>query len=148
MKGEALRESSLWPDSTSTPGVLGTGGKKSACRRPFISCRLLADIELIHGHGYSPVDQTFQRIDDAIKTGIQHLEVFSRERLQHIVRRILARCRTSDSDFYSYKLRCSDRLDNRPDAVMSSVTALLLDSETPHLKVKIVVEKDQICGCL
>ena len=101
-------------------------------------------IKLIHRHGCPPVYQTLQRIDSAIETGIQHLEVFSRERLQHIVRRILSWCRTSDSYLESDKLRRPQRLDDRFDAVVPTMTAGLLDPETPRLKVEIIMDENEV----
>ncbi len=103
-------------------------------------------IKLIHRHGYPPVDQTFQRIDGAIETGSQHLDLFSRERLQHIVRRILTRCRSSDSDLDPHKLRRPDRVNDRFDPVMSPMPTGLFDPKTPQIKVKIVMDKNQVIG--
>ena len=52
----------------------------------LIRAVFLPHIELVHCHRYSSMNQTFQRIDGAVKTGIQYLNFLFRERLQHIVR--------------------------------------------------------------
>ena len=101
-------------------------------------------IKLIHRHGCPPVDQTFQRIDSAIETGIQHLELFSRERLQHIVRRILTRCRSANPYLEPDKLRRPQRLDDRFDAVVPTMTTGLLDPEASRFKVEIVMDENKV----
>ena len=112
----------------------------------LIRAVLLPHIKLIHRHGCPLVDQTFQRIDGAIETGIQHLELFSRECLQHIVRRILARCRSADSDLDPRKLGGPDRVNDRLDPVMSPMSTGLFDPETPQIKIKIVMDENQVVG--
>ena len=52
----------------------------------LIRAVLFPHIEFVHCHRYSSMNQTFQRIDCAIETGGQHLDLFFSERLQHIVR--------------------------------------------------------------
>src|ERR1700704_5978778 len=103
-------------------------------------------IKLIHRYSCPPVDQTFHRIDGAIETGIQHLDLFSRERLQHIVRRILTWCRSADSDLDPHNLGRPDCVNDRLDAVMSPMPTGLFDPETPQIKVEIVVDQDQVVG--
>ncbi len=120
--------------------------KESAWLRPFIFSRLFAYVKLIHRHGRPPMDQTFQRIDGTIETGIQHLELFSRERLQHIVRRILTRSRAADSDLDPDKLGRPDRVNDRLDSVVPSMPTGLLDAEPSQIKIEIVVDEDQVVG--
>ena len=92
------------------------------------------------------MNQTFQRIDGPVETGIQHLDLFSRERLQHIVRRILTRCRSADSDLDPHKLGRPDCVNDRLDSVMSPMPTGLFDPETPQIKIEIVVDEDQVVG--
>lgn len=103
-------------------------------------------IKLIHRHGCPPVDQTFQRIDSAIETGIQHLVLFSRECLQHIVRRILTRCRSADSDLDPHKLGRPDRVNDRFDPVVASMPTGLFDPKAPQIKIKVVMDENQVVG--
>ena len=103
-------------------------------------------IKLVHCHRYASMDQTFQRIDGAIETGIQYIDLFSRERLQHIVRRILTRCRPADSDLNPHKLRRPDRVNDRLDPIMSPMSTGLLDPETPQIEIKIVMDENQVVG--
>ncbi len=112
----------------------------------LLSSYFLTHIKLIHRHGYPPVNQTFQRIDGAIETGIQYFDLFSRERLQHIVRRILTWCWSADSDLDPHKLGRPDRVNDRLDPVMSPMSAGLFDPKTPQIKIKIVVNENQIVG--
>ena len=112
----------------------------------LIRAVLLPHIKLIHCHGYPSVDQTFQRIDGAIETGVQYLDLFSRERLQHIVRRILTRCRSADSDLDPHKLGRPDRVNDRLDAVVSPMPTGLFDPKTPQIKIEIVMDEDQVVG--
>jgi len=112
----------------------------------LIRAVLLPHIKLIHRHGCPPVDQTFQPIDGEVETGIQYLELCSRKRLQHIVRRILTRCRSANSDLDPYKVRRPDRVNDRLDPVMSPMPTGLFDPETAQIKVKIVMDEDQVVG--
>ena len=112
----------------------------------LIRAVLFPHIKLIHGHGCPPVDQTFQCLDGTIETGIQHLDLFSRECLQHIVRRILTRRRSADSNLDPHKLSRPNRVNDRLDPVVAPMTTGLFDPETPQIKVKIVMDKNQVVG--
>src|SRR4029077_10874382 len=103
-------------------------------------------IKLIHRHSCPPVDQTFHRIDGAIETGIQHLDRVSRDRLQHIVRRILTWCRSTDSDLDPHKLGRPDCVNDRLDPIMSPMATGLFDPETTQVKIKIVMDESQVVG--
>jgi hypothetical protein len=106
--------------------------------------RFLPHIKLIHRHGCPPVDETFQCIDSTIETGIQHLDLFARKRLQHIVRRILTWGRSANPYLDAYKLWRANRLNDRLDPVVAPMSTSLFDPEAPEIKIKIVMDKNQI----
>ena len=112
----------------------------------LIRAVLLTHVKLIHRHGYPPVDQTFQRIDGAIETGSQHLDLFSRERLQHIVRRILTWGRSANPYLDPYKLWRADRLNDRLDPVVPPMSTSVFDPEAPQIQIKIVMDENQVVG--
>src|SRR5438128_200189 len=90
--------------------------------------------------------QTFQCIDGAVQTGIQGVDLFFREHLQHIVCRILTRSRSSYSDLHPQKLWCSDRVNHRLDPIMPAMATGLLDPKTPKIEIEIVMDENQIVG--
>src|SRR4029077_11343063 len=102
------------------------------------------DIELVHRHRYAPMDQTFQCIDRTIKTGIQYFDLCFREHFQYIVCRILMRRRPANSDLDPHKLRCPDRVNARLDPVMSPMPTGLSDPKTPQIKIKIVMDENEV----
>jgi hypothetical protein len=108
--------------------------------------RFLANIKLIHRHRDPSMNETFQRLHSAVETRAQHLKLFLREWLQHIVCRILTRRRSTDSDLDPYKLGCPDRVDNRLDPIVTPMPTGLFDPETSQIKIKIVMDENQIVG--
>src|SRR5262249_20068274 len=85
--------------------------------------------------------------DGTIETGIQYLQLVTRECLQHIIRRILTRGRSTNSDLDPYKLWCSDRVNDRLDPVVAPMPAILFDPESPQIKIEIVMDQNQVvCG--
>jgi hypothetical protein len=106
----------------------------------------LPHIKLIHCHRYSSMNETFQGLNSAVETGGQNLDLFPREWLQHIVCRILTRRRSADSDLDPHKLGGPDRVDDRLDPIVAPMPTGLFDAETPQIKIKIVMDENQIVG--
>ncbi len=90
------------------------------------------------------MDQAFQHVDRSLDRGLNDLHLVLGDCFQHIVCRILSRCRTPDSYFEPHKLRSPHCLDDRLDAVMAAVSAGLFDPEPAWFQIQIVVDENQI----
>jgi len=92
------------------------------------------------------MDQPFECIDGPLKARLEQVHVRFGNGFQHVIRRVLARGRTSDPDLDSHKLLRSQALNNGPNAIMSPMPTGKLDPKTPRFEIEIVMHKDKIVG--